>query len=48
MQVGHHIIVALVERPDRAGLVMDVDGVLAQIVDDPATSRRETCDADSC
>ncbi len=39
MQVGHHIIAALVERPDRAGLVMDFDGVLAPIVDDPATSR---------
>jgi len=39
MHAGHPIIAALLDRPDRAGLVMDFDGVLAPIVDDPATSR---------
>jgi trehalose 6-phosphate phosphatase len=33
------VIASLVERPERAGLIMDFDGVLAPIVADPGQSR---------
>ena len=36
---GHEVIVSLVERPERAGLIMDFDGTLAAVVDDPGESR---------
>ena len=36
---GHEVIASLVERPGRAGLIMDFDGVLAPIVADPGESR---------
>jgi trehalose 6-phosphate phosphatase len=36
---GHEVIASLVERPERSGLIMDFDGVLAPIVADPGESR---------
>jgi trehalose 6-phosphate phosphatase len=35
----HEVIASLVERPERAGLIMDFDGVLSPIVSDPGESR---------
>ena len=36
---GRDVIASLIERPERAGLVMDFDGVLSPIVSDPGQSR---------
>jgi len=36
---GQALIASLAQRPERAGLIMDFDGVLAPIVDDPGDSR---------
>ena len=36
---GHEVIASLAQRPERGGLVMDFDGVLAPIVPDPGQSR---------
>lgn len=39
MVEGHDVIASLIERPERTGLIMDFDGVLAPIVADPGESR---------
>jgi hypothetical protein len=37
MGLGRDVVTALAKEPQRAGLVMDFDGVLSPIVADPAT-----------
>ena len=39
MTNGQEVIASLAERPERAGLIMDFDGVLSPIVADPGESR---------
>jgi trehalose 6-phosphate phosphatase len=39
MGLGSDVVTVLAKQPQRAGLVMDFDGVLSPILADPATSR---------